>query len=261
MASNYITSEGGFNNTDLDDIFNPLASSNVAENFETGGDLWTGVNQIGHMLAQGFKLSSTLDIVSAALYLKAYTGNPSVKIHIYSSSGGLPDASLTASDSIELSETPSWHLMDFTPVELTSGTLYYVVAEQTAAGTSMIFSDDANGYADGKAVYHQGSSWDDGGGDFDSYFRVYTDLAIPVDPSGIKVEGIDINYRYDPIAVGLPADPVGYLVDGVDLNTIFAALAGAGLGRFGGGSLVGYSTTNVIEQITVATTANATDFG
>jgi len=140
--------------------------------------------------SQGFKVSTTNNIVKLTWRLFKDTAVGTLTGYIYSDNSGVPNSAVATFSSINLTTLdvrPNANNFDFTgtftPVV---GTQYHIVLVWTNGGAGNVIVArfvDVGGYTDGKIGYALGSGWETVGAAWDAYFKIYQAVTTELTPT------------------------------------------------------------------------------
>lgn len=164
-----------------------LADTLVFDTGVTGYGDWMSFNSTYPKGAQMIVTSSSIEVSAievASRYGGSGSGNASV--HIYSTSGSLPNSSLTSVsvDVTTLGGTCTKNKFTLaSPYTLSAGTYHIVVEQGSSSNDSFMWcAVGANQYADGAVARYNGSSWSNPW-TADNWVALYENEADPIDPN------------------------------------------------------------------------------
>ena len=116
-----------------------------------------------YWFAQTFTASSSYSCGSIQIYTGSqFTNSSSCTIYLETTASNLPSGTILASATLNLAYSTSWQSVTFTPVSLTSSTVYAIVVKGIAGNyTALIDNWGGNPYSSGQECQStdSGSSW------------------------------------------------------------------------------------------------------
>ena len=112
--------------------------------------------------AQSFTASSSYSCVSIQIYAGSQYANSSCTIYLETTNSNLPSGTILASATLNLASSTSWQSVTFTPVSLTSSTVYAIVVKGIAGNYTTLWDNwGSNPYSGGQefSSSNSGSSW------------------------------------------------------------------------------------------------------